>query len=241
MITTILFDMDGTLLPMDTDAFTKGYFSLLCKKMAPYGFKPDELVSGVWAGTKAMVKNDGSVTNREAFLTAFADIFGEMAEGKEDVFNDFYANEFDAAVSFCAPDPDIAPVVRGIAGQGFRVAVATNPIFPRMAVLKRLRWAGFTPDEFACITAYEDSHFCKPNPAYYLEVAERLGVSPSECLMVGNDLVEDSAALKAGMSFFFLDTCPLHTENADPSAFPHGSFRDLAAHISAIRAHQAKE
>lgn len=30
--TTILFDLDGTLLPMDMEAFTKAYFGLLAKK-----------------------------------------------------------------------------------------------------------------------------------------------------------------------------------------------------------------
>lgn len=34
MIDTILFDLDGTLLPMDQDAFTEYYFKLLAGKMA---------------------------------------------------------------------------------------------------------------------------------------------------------------------------------------------------------------
>lgn len=35
MIKAILFDLDGTLLPMDQDEFTKGYFNLLAAKLAP--------------------------------------------------------------------------------------------------------------------------------------------------------------------------------------------------------------
>ena len=55
-LTTILFDLDGTLLPMDNDAFTKGHFKLLDAKLAPHGYEPKQLVDAVWAGTAAMVK-----------------------------------------------------------------------------------------------------------------------------------------------------------------------------------------
>ena len=55
MIKAILFDLDGTLLPMDQDEFTKGYFKLLAAKLAPYGYEPKTLIDTVWAGTAAMV------------------------------------------------------------------------------------------------------------------------------------------------------------------------------------------
>lgn len=51
-LTTILFDLDGTLLPMDNDTFTKGYFKLLAAKLAPHGYEPKQLIDGVWQGTK---------------------------------------------------------------------------------------------------------------------------------------------------------------------------------------------
>ena len=64
-IKNVLFDLDGTLLPMDMEAFTNGYFGLLTQKMAPRGYDPKRLIDAVWAGTAAMVKNDGSRTNEE--------------------------------------------------------------------------------------------------------------------------------------------------------------------------------
>ena len=76
-LTTILFDLDGTLLPMDNDAFTKGYFKLLAAKLAPHGYEPKQLVDAIWAGTAAMVKNDGTQSNEEAFWKKFAGIYGE--------------------------------------------------------------------------------------------------------------------------------------------------------------------
>ena len=40
----ILFDLDGTLLPMDLDQFTEGYFHLLAQTAAPYGYREETLV-----------------------------------------------------------------------------------------------------------------------------------------------------------------------------------------------------
>ena len=74
-ITTVLFDLDGTLLPMELEKFTNTYFGLLAKKAAPFGFQPEPLVAAVWKGTKAMVKNDGTETNDKRFWDTFA---GEM-------------------------------------------------------------------------------------------------------------------------------------------------------------------
>lgn len=67
-LTTILFDLDGTLLPMDNDEFTRGYFKLLAAKMAPLGYEPKRLVDAVWTGTAAMVKNDGLAQQRDGLL-----------------------------------------------------------------------------------------------------------------------------------------------------------------------------
>ena len=61
---TVLFDLDGTLLPMDQDVFIRAYFGGLAQKLAPLGYEPKQLLDAVWAGTGAMVKNDGSRTNQ---------------------------------------------------------------------------------------------------------------------------------------------------------------------------------
>ena len=94
MITTLLFDLDGTLLPMDTEVFTKHYFSLLVQKLAPYGYEAKPLIGAVLAGIEAMAVNDGSVTNEEAFWNCFASLLGEQTREQIPVFEDFYANEF---------------------------------------------------------------------------------------------------------------------------------------------------
>ncbi|MGD2105208.1 MAG: HAD hydrolase-like protein, partial [Anaerolineae bacterium] len=66
--------------------------------------------------------------------------------------------------------------------------VATNPMFPRVAVEQRLAWAGVRADEidYALVTTYENMHATKAHASYYQEILERLDRRPEECLMVGD-------------------------------------------------------
>ena len=234
-ITTILFDLDGTLLPMDNDEFTKGYFKLLVKKLAPYGYEPQKLIDGIWSGTAAMVKNDGTKTNEQAFWEKFSEMFGEKALADKPQFDEFYENEFQNAKTFCGYNPKAAIAVHTIKEMDFRIALATNPIFPSTATESRIRWAGFEPNDFELYTTYENIGYCKPNPEYYREIARRLGVSPEQCLMVGNDVTEDmEAAQKAGMSVFLLTDCLINKERKDISAYPRGSFEQLLDYANEI-------
>ena len=226
-ITTVLFDLDGTLLPMDMDTFTNGYFAMLTKKLAPRGYDPKQLVAAIWTGTGAMVKNDGSRTNEEAFWAKFAQIFGEKSLADIPLFEEFYANEFQQAKDFCGYDQWAARAVRAIKESGRRVALATNPIFPAVATESRLRWVGLEPSDFELYTTYENSRYCKPNVNYYREVLDQLGVKPEECLMVGNDVEEDMIAQTLGMRVFLITACLINKEGKDIGVYPHGDFKDL--------------
>ena len=237
MIKAILFDLDGTLLPMDQDEFTKGYFRLLAAKLAPHGYEPKTLIDTVWAGTAAMVKNTGVQTNEAAFWEMFSKTYGaEKTERDKPLFQDFYAVDFEQARAFCPRNDKAAETVAKIKALGCRVALATNPIFPRAATYSRIRWAGLVPEDFAFVTTYENSSYCKPNPDYYRDAAQRLGLSGGECLMVGNDVQEDMIAETVGMKVFLLTDCLINRNGADISVWPNGGFDDLLRWIERERA-----
>lgn len=229
--TTILFDLDGTLLPMDQDLFTTTYFKDLAVKLAPLGYDPHSLAGNIWAGVAAMVKNDGSRTNEAAFWEAFSHIYGENARDDAPVFEEFYAKEFQKAQKVCGFAPQAGETVRRLKEMGYRVVLATNPIFPAVATRTRIRWTGLEPEDFEFITTYENSHYSKPNPRYFQEVLDRIGCTPEECLMVGNDVTEDGAAKKIGIDVFFLTDCLINQEGRDISGEPHGSWGALMAYI----------
>lgn len=207
------FDLDGTLLPMDQEVFTKGYFRALAASLAGLGMQPKALTAAVWDGTRAMMKNDGRATNSEVFWARFEQITGLDAALCEPAFDRFYARDFDNAKAYTGENPLAAVALAAAKKKGRKVVLASNPVFPMIAQRARLRWVGLDPNDFDLTTAYETERFCKPNPAYYQSICQRIGLPPERCLMIGNDEEEDMyAASRAGMN------CLLITDHALPSA-----------------------
>lgn len=226
-INTILFDLDGTLLPMDQEKFVNGYFKMLAAKLAPYGYEPQQLINAILAGIEAMIKNDGSQLNEDAFWKRFVEIYGDKVLADKPVFEDFYKNEFQDARSFCGFNPKAAETVRSLKDKGYRVVLATNPLFPSIATESRIRWAGLEPSEFDLYTTYENTSYCKPNLDYYRDILKRIDCRPEECLMVGNDVGEDMVVEALGLQVFLLTDCLINTQKKDITAYPHGSFEQL--------------
>ncbi len=235
MITTILFDLDGTLLPMDLDVFVGAYLKGLAATAAPYGYEPSGFAKAVMLGTAAMVKNDGSQTNEIAFWNALSDIYGDKIKSQTHIFDEFYRTDFQKVSEVCGYTTKADEVVRIAKSLGFRVALATNPLFPKIATESRIRWAGLESEDFETFTSFETSRFCKPNLEYYKEICNTIGASPKECLMVGNDVTEDMIAEQLGMKVFLLTDCMINKENKDISSYPNGSFDELIAYIKTLR------
>lgn len=232
MISTILFDLDGTLLPMDQEVFTEDYFRRLAAKLLPFGYEKDRLIEGIWAGMAAMVKNDGSVSNEEAFWKTFTGLFGEKSKKDLPVFEEYYRTEFQKVAGVCGFNQEAADTVASFKNQGYSLVLATNPIFPAVATESRIRWAGLSPEDFVFYTTYENIGVSKPNPEYYKEIVRRLGCRPQECLMVGNDVEEDMIARTVGMDVFLLTDCLINKKDRALTAFPRGSFRELRDYVN---------
>ena len=233
-ITTVLFDLDGTLLPMDMNEFIKAYFGGLARRLAPHGYEPQKLVDAIWKGTAAMVKNDGTTTNEDRFWQGFEAAYGKPARQDEPLFAAFYREDFDNVRTSCGYTPAAREMIDTIKACGLRTALATNPIFPAMATERRIAWAGLSTSDFELYTTYENSHFCKPNPEYYREIMKALGVCPEECLMVGNDVEEDMIAQKLGAQVFLLTDCLINKNDIDITAYPNGSWDKLLAYIKEL-------
>lgn len=231
----VLFDLDGTLLPMDMDTFVNAYFGLLVKKLAPLGYNGEKLIASIWSGTKAMVLNNGKKTNEEVFWDYFCSVFGKEAINDQPVFDEYYRNDFNKVKEVCGYNEKANVTVKILKEKGLRLVLATNPIFPKIATQNRAKWAGLDINDFEFYTTYENSYFCKPNLEYYKYILDKLNLNAEECLMVGNDVSEDLIAENLGMKVFLLDDCILNKENKDVSAYNKGNFDELLKYIDTIQ------
>ena len=229
MIKYIFFDLDGTMLPMDQDEFIKIYFTELSKRFCPVlGIDAETLIKSVWKATTAMIKNDGTEPNINVFWKVFAKLCGTRVLDYIKDFDNFYVNEFNECKSVCRYNPNVPETIKVLKSKGYRLVAATNPLFPAVATNNRLTWAGVSKDDFALVTTYENSGSCKPNPAYFKEIMDRLNAEPEECMMIGNDVDEDILASgSVGISSYLVTDCLINKEDKDISAFQSGTLRDL--------------
>jgi len=233
-IKAILFDLDGTLLPMNQDLFINSYFTRLAAKMAKYGYEPKRLTETVWKGTVAMIKNNGLKTNEEVFWDVVTSEYGDKARKDIMLFDDFYRNEFYKIKDDCEYNAESKKIVAELKDRGYRLVLATNPLFPRIATEQRISWAGLDKNDFEICTTYENSRHSKPFLEYYEDIASELCVSPKECLMVGNDVSDDMTAEKLGMKVFLLTDCLINKKEYNISCYPQGNFTDLLNYIDSI-------
>ena len=233
-IRAVLFDLDGTLLPMDQDLFIKTYLKLLTKKLAGVGYDPTLVVPAVLKGTDAMIANDGKRINEEVFWENFCPAVGRDALLDRDVFEDFYKNDFDNASAVTRKDPMARKIIDMLKARGIQCVLATNPVFPAVATEHRIRWAGLEPEDFTLYTTFENVGFAKPNPDYYRDILKRIGLCAEECIMVGNDVDDDMVAEKTGMGVFLLTDNLINRGGKDISRYPSGDFSALAEFLDTV-------
>lgn len=232
----ILFDMDGTLLPMDTDKFVHAYFSNLTKVMLPFGFTKEELRSKLFAGVEAMVKNDGHISNMDAFWEVLSNGHPSLdLDAVIQAADRFYETDFHKVKDFCSGENPFAPSAVSLAKEKFPLVIlATNPLFPISAQRSRLSWIGLTPEDFTHVTSYEFSHFCKPNPKYYLEILQLYNLRPEECLMIGNDELEDMhTASSLGIDCYLVTDWMIPRDQYTWNG-KKGSFQDLLTYLKSF-------
>lgn len=227
MIKHILFDLDGTLLAIGLEDLIKTYMGLLGKKMAGLGYNPEVTVKAVWAGTYAMLKNNGSRTNREVFWETFSTFGLGDATLIEQQVDSFYANEFRQVRGVLKEERNLRELIEGLKEKGYALSLATSPIFPLVGVKERLSWIGLTVEDFAVVTSYENCRFCKPQLGYYQEVMNAAGFSPEESMMVGNDLKDDMPAGELGVETFLVTDILENKQEGFEQNYTHGTFLQL--------------
>lgn len=233
MYEAILFDLDGTLLPMDNDNFMKSYFYHLHKVVEPYGYTMDDFVKAMWSGVEAMARNKTERLNSEVFWEVFASVLGSEVLEYVPKIEEFYLGEFEKVRNTTSCTPLAREAVRLAREKACRVVLATNPYFPEVAVRKRLEWAGLKWEDFDLVTYYDNSTRCKPNPEYYVEIAEKIGVSADKCLMIGNNAKEDIVASQKVGSDTFLITDFLIATDPMPET-KKGTFEELIEFLKSI-------
>jgi len=223
---TLLLDLDDTLLYNDMDTFIPAYLQALAGYMADRTL-PQRFTQVLLEATQRMFQNRLPTRSlQETFEQAFYPALNLDPQALQPHIAGFYRQVFPTLQPLTRPREGGRALVQRALEQGWRLILATNPIFPRTAIEQRLTWAGLEPSDFAMLTSYEEFHFSKPHPAYYAEILGRIGWPEGPVLMAGNDPELDiRPALQAGLHAWHVTASP--QEAAAPPADGRGPLEAL--------------
>lgn len=223
----VLFDLDGTLLQVEMRDFIPRYiagFHACCNDLVELG----PLRRAMRAGIHLLLETeDGSRSNEARFFHFLGARLTLDEELLRERFAGFLATGLDPLADAVIPIPDVVPLLNYCQQAGVPMVLATNPVFPRVLIEARCGWAGISLDSFQHLTCFENSYFCKPQPAYFTQIAETLAVDPARCLMIGNDTSHDLAATQAGMTTWLVETYLLEREGPTWEPDYRGDHRQL--------------
>ena len=230
----IFFDLDGTLLPIDMDYFLEVYFKLITEEFSDIKDE-DEFIKILMSSTKKMIKNDGRRSNEDVFKNAFFSMID--VENEDEImkrFDKFYEEKYPSLkekFELKSKSPDLIDLLKN---RDLKLVIATNPLFPKKAIIERINWAGIDADIFDFISCYEEMHYSKPNPKFYKEIIDKLDLEAENCVMIGNDHKEDMIAKKVGMEGYLIEDYLIESEEEAPEPDWQGTMSELIEKINKI-------
>lgn len=203
----VLFDLDGTLLRAQMTEFIPRYVHALAAYCADY-VKPKKFEKAMLLAIRDLIhtQGDGMLTNEQRVYATMQRELDLPQELLRDSLAHFEEHDLENLKELIRPVPLAQQIVADCHRKGIPLVLATNPVFPCFMIKARMQWADLDEHAFVHVTSYENSHHCKPQPGYFNEIAKLLDVAPEQCLMVGNDLNHDLAAVGVGMKTYLVDT-----------------------------------
>ena len=206
MSLTLLLDLDDTLLETNLNVFVPAYFQALGNHLSSR-VSPEITARSLMSGMNIMYGHeDPTQSLMDAFDSGFYPKLGISKDELTSILDDFYDNIFPTLAGHTKQIDEAAVLIQWALSCGFRVAIATDPLFPRKATYHRLRWAGIDPERIELFSTYEHFHFTKTFPAYYAEVLGRLGWPEGPILVVGDNIERDLVpANRLGLATYLID------------------------------------
>ncbi len=225
-INTILFDLDGTLLSIGMKDFETIYYKSLSESFKEI-IPPENFMKILYGSVMSMVKNTEYRTNEEVFRDTLRSYVKDDLDTYTEMFKSYYKNEFHVLKEAVLDHTEMQEATKLLKNKGYELVIATNPLFPKEAIDERIKWSGVDRNDFSYVSYFEKNHYCKPNIQYYEEILENINKAPDECIMVGNDVLEDLIAGKLGITTYLVTNHLLNRNNIKIETDYMGNYQEF--------------
>ncbi|MEN8172769.1 MAG: DinB family protein [Chloroflexota bacterium] len=237
MTLTLLIDLDDTLIANSMATFIPAYVGGLGKALSNH-IKPELAAQTLNTATDQMFANiRPDRTLKEVFDPAFYPKLGVTEGEMRAPIARFYEEDFPKIKSLTQAIPDAVRLIGTAIERGYRIGIATNPLFPLTAIQQRLAWADLPTGsyDFDLVSSYESFHFAKPNPAYFAEFLAKMGWPRGPVVMVGNDPIHDiQGASGLGLATFWVNNQSTNTDGVGKNRHAIGSLADVIPWLDAL-------
>jgi pyrophosphatase PpaX len=174
-ITTVLFDLDGTII--DTNELIIESFFHALRGVAPEGFAREHIIPYMGQTLKSQLQ----------FFSGQEDV-----EVLTQAYREYNHLRHDEMVSLF---PGVADVVPQLRNAGIRLGIVTTKMRP--TTIHALELLGLF-ESMEIIVSLDDVEHAKPHPEPVAKAIQALGANPAETLMVGDSSVDMESAIAAG-------------------------------------------
>lgn len=230
---TIIFDLDGTLLPMDTNQFMTLYSQSVTESFKDFEDAQD-LFKKIMTSVHHTVSKPNDISNEKKFFTYFETLVKEPVDAYYDHFLKFYEGPFQAVQASTYQSNEIIESIKILKDKNYNLVIATNPIFPMVANRKRIEWAGLNIEDFSYVTSFEENTACKPHLSFYEQVLNKIDHESDEILMVGNDAQEDLPIKALGAKTFLVTNHLIDRKDHLSLSDYHGTYSDFLEFVKSL-------
>lgn len=174
-IKAVLFDFDGTLVDTNKIVFDSWQQVFRTVEGAE---RPAEVIYGTYG---------------EPLFATMERFFGEQTEECIKIYRDYQSGIYLDAVSLY---PGMEELIRRLKGKGYKMAVVTSRLrTSTVAILEKYALI----DIFDAVITCDDTEKHKPDPEPALAALEKLGVTPTQAVMVGDSRYDVGCGQNAGI------------------------------------------
>ncbi|EFM09578.1 HAD-superfamily hydrolase, subfamily IA, variant 3 [Paenibacillus curdlanolyticus YK9] len=175
-ITTMLFDLDGTIL--DTNELIIQSFLHALEGIVDEGFGPQNIIPRMGIPLKDQLQHFSGLEDVAHLALRYREHNNRV--------HDEYVKLF----------PNVIEVLQTLVDRGIQVGVVTTKI--RQTTDRGLAFVGLNDYVHSVVTIDDVTH-AKPHPEPVLRALEELGADPARTMMIGDSVVDIEAAEAAGV------------------------------------------
>ena len=182
-VTTVVFDLDGTLIDTAPDLIRATNHVLSQAGLAPV--PGHELRPHISFGSRRMIQRGLEINGRAV-----------VQDELDGMFHGLLAYYADNIAVDSRPYPHLETVLDGLAARGVRLAVCTNKMERHS---RKLLCALGLATRFAAICGRDTFAVCKPDPGHLTGAIAQAGGDPRRAVMVGDSDTDVATARAAGI------------------------------------------